>query len=93
MKQSTTSGLLVNISFLGFILAMLVYAAYNLIGSGGAKKAAGYAGSALMSICMVLLTIRANSSFHNRKTMLPKDKKIRNPTEAVKAGNRSRSDR
>jgi cytochrome c-type biogenesis protein CcsB len=57
MKQSTMSGLLVNISFLGFILAMLVYAVYNLTGSGGTKKAAGYAGSALMSICMVLLTI------------------------------------
>jgi cytochrome c-type biogenesis protein CcsB len=57
MKARTTSDLLVNISFLVFIVASLVYAAYNLLRKEGIKKNVGYAGSALMLAGLLMMTV------------------------------------
>ena len=57
MKARTTSDLLVNISFLVFLVASLAYAAYNLLKKEDIKKGVGYAGSALMFAGLVMMTV------------------------------------
>lgn len=57
MKARTVDDLLVNISFLVFILASLFYAAYNLFRKENIKKGSGYAGSALMLAGLLMTTV------------------------------------
>ena len=57
MKARTTSDLLVNLSFLVFLVASLVYAAYNLLKKADIKKNVGYAASALMLAGILMMTV------------------------------------
>ncbi len=57
MKARTTSDLLVNISFLMFLVASLAYAAYNFLKKESLKKQVGYAGTALLFAGMLMMTV------------------------------------
>ena len=57
MQPKTTSSSLINYSFLVFLVALVAYVVYLLLGSETAKAATGYAGSALMFLGMVMMTV------------------------------------
>jgi cytochrome c-type biogenesis protein CcsB len=57
MQPKTASSSLINYSFMVFLVALLVYAVYLLVGGGTAKAATGYAGSAMMFLGMAMMTV------------------------------------